>query len=104
MKIAKAASGSEYKAKAFNIGYDSNRNLQRFDPVKLKVIPDVVPKFRMTEKIGQEGKEDKRVTFPPEYEECKSFKNLPTLKKIRYDSGSSIRCFQFSMTDGSISD
>ena len=41
--IAKAATGSEYEAKALSMEYDSSRNLQRFDPVKLKVIPDVVP-------------------------------------------------------------
>ena len=54
--------------------------------------------------MGREGKEDKRVTFPAEYDDCKSFNSLPTLRKVKFDVGSSIRSLQFFMSDGTKSD
>ena len=114
IKIAKQVNqavriANEYDEKLKELQYESTRNIARFDPIKLVVGEDVEPTFRKTKVVGVgKGVDDlkyKTKTFPDNYDdENSSFNSIPILRKVRYDTGSHIRCLAFQMTNGRKSD
>lgn len=69
-------------------------------PLKIQYIAEI----RTTELFGKKSSNFKTVSFPEDSKLINTYSKLSSLKKMEYDIGTHIRCMNFHMSDGTVSD